>query len=73
LLPGRLLVEEFQQMSREIVQECYRRAAEAKRIADDASTPSEKSDFLEIEHRWLFLARSYETSRDKDRDRHKRC
>jgi hypothetical protein len=24
-------------MSREIVQECYRRAAEAKRIADDAS------------------------------------
>ena len=60
-------------MSREIVQECYRCAAEAKRIADDASTPSEKSDFLEIEHRWLFLARSYETSGDKDRDRHKRC
>jgi len=59
-------------MSREIVQECYRRAAEAKRIADDASTPSEKANFLEIEHRWLFLARSYETSRDKDRDRRKR-
>jgi hypothetical protein len=43
--------------------ECYRRAAEARRIADVATDPSTKADFLEIEQRWLFLARSYEQAR----------
>jgi hypothetical protein len=40
--------------------ECYRRAAEARRIADSATNRPAKADFLAIEQRWLSLARSYE-------------
>jgi hypothetical protein len=40
--------------------ECYRRAAEARRMADRATDRSAKADFLAIEQRWLSLARSYE-------------
>ena len=37
--------------------ECYRRAAEARRMADRATNRHEKEDFLAIEQRWLCLAR----------------
>jgi hypothetical protein len=37
------------------IHDCYRRAAEARRIADAASNPDTKSDFLEFERRWLAL------------------
>jgi hypothetical protein len=40
--------------------ECYRRAAEARRMADRATNRPAKADFLSIEQRWLSLARSYE-------------
>jgi len=40
--------------------ECYRRAAEARRMADRATNPPAKADFRAIEQRWLSLARSYE-------------
>ena len=40
------------------VEECYRRAADARRLSDSAADPSTKSEFLEIEQRWLYLARS---------------
>ena len=40
--------------------DCYRRAAEARRMADRVTNRLEKEDFLAIEHRWLSLARSYE-------------
>ena len=40
--------------------ECYRRAAEARRMADRATNWPAKADFLTIEQRWLALARSYE-------------
>jgi hypothetical protein len=40
--------------------ECYRRAAEARRMADRATNRLAKADFLAIEQRWLSLARSYE-------------
>jgi hypothetical protein len=36
-----------------VVQECYSRAAEARRLAGTAATPAEKADLLEIEQRWL--------------------
>ena len=42
------------------VQEFYRRAAEARRMADRATDRSAKADFLAIEQRWLSLARSCE-------------
>jgi hypothetical protein len=43
----------------ETVQECYRRAKEARRIAEaPETTRAEKADFLEVERRWLSLARS---------------
>jgi hypothetical protein len=40
------------------VEECYRRAADARRLSEAAADPSTKSEFLEIEQRWLYLARS---------------
>ena len=39
--------------------ECYRRAAEARRMADRATDRPAKADFLAIEQRWLSLARRY--------------
>jgi hypothetical protein len=41
------------------VQECYRRAVEARRMADVAATSAERADLLEVERGWLSLARSY--------------
>ena len=40
-----------------VVQECYRRAADAQRMADRATNRLEQEDFLAIEQRWLSLAR----------------
>ena len=40
--------------------ECYRRAAEARRMADRATDRPAKADFLAIEQRWLSQARNYE-------------
>jgi hypothetical protein len=54
-----------------------RRAAEARRLAKTASTPEERSDLLQVERRWLRLARNHEAkaralsqrkSRRTDRD-----
>jgi hypothetical protein len=42
------------------VQECYRRAKEARRIIEaTTTTPAERADFLEVERRWLSLARGH--------------
>jgi hypothetical protein len=41
------------------VLECYRRSAEARRMADAAATSAEKTDLLEVERGWLALAPSY--------------
>lgn len=38
---------------------CYERAAEAKERADATNDPMLKAEFLNIERRWLTLARSY--------------
>jgi hypothetical protein len=43
-----------------LVAEYRRRATEARRMADAASTPAEKKDLLEVERRWLRLARNHE-------------
>ena len=43
-----------------VILECYRRAAEARRMADGATNRPAKADFLAIEQRWLALARGYE-------------
>jgi hypothetical protein len=43
-----------------VILECYRRAAEARRMADGATNQPAKADFLAIEQRWLSLARSHE-------------
>jgi hypothetical protein len=51
-MPGRL--------THDHVNECYQRAAEARRIADAPGIrPAERADLLEVERRWLSLARSY--------------
>jgi hypothetical protein len=61
-----------QEFGEEPSRECYRRAADARRIADVATDPSTKADFLEIEKRWLSLARSYERTGMLKPDRRER-
>ena len=40
------------------IEECFRRAAEARRMAEMADiTSAERADLLEVERRWLSLAR----------------
>ncbi len=41
------------------VRTCHERAVEAKRKADDTSDPALKASYLDMESRWLLLARSY--------------
>ena len=44
-----------------LVEECYRRAAEARRFADaSGAAPAEIRDFLDVERRWLSLARVFQ-------------
>jgi hypothetical protein len=43
----------------EQIRACHERAAEAKRKAQESADPALKADFLALEERWLFLARSY--------------
>jgi hypothetical protein len=47
---GNVVLEQFRA---DAIRDCYRRAAEARRIADANSDT--KSDFLEFERRWLTL------------------
>jgi hypothetical protein len=55
------------------VEECYRRATEARRIADGPGVgEAEKADLLEVERRWLFLARSREPAADQSLTRLRR-
>jgi PAS domain S-box-containing protein len=41
------------------IRACYERAAEAKAKADATNDPMLKAEFLDMEQRWLILARSY--------------
>jgi hypothetical protein len=42
-----------------LVEECYRLADEARRLANmHTVAPDERADLLEVEQRWLSLARS---------------
>ena len=45
---------------KKLAAECRRRAAEAQLMARAGSALSEKRDLLEVERRWLRLARSHE-------------
>jgi len=47
----------LQQLS-EQVRECHRRAAEAKAQAEAIADPAMKRSYLDLEDRWLFMARS---------------
>jgi hypothetical protein len=42
------------------IRECYRHAENCARKAAAQTDAKLKSDFLDLEQRWLFLARSYE-------------
>jgi hypothetical protein len=50
-------------MRREVSDEiahCNHRAHECRAMADDTCNEAVKRDFLDLERRWLLLARSYE-------------
>jgi hypothetical protein len=44
----------------EDISECYRNAEACARRASTESDPELRTDFLDMERRWLSLARSYE-------------
>jgi hypothetical protein len=46
----------------EQIRECYDHAEECARKAAAQTNPALKQDFLDMERRWLSLARSYELS-----------
>ena len=49
----------LQNLSDEI-RECFRRAEECRRLSKTALSQSAIQDYLNMEQRWLNLARSYE-------------
>jgi hypothetical protein len=49
-----------QKSKSDTILEFYRLAAEARRMADATGSPRQKADLLEVEDRWLSLARSQE-------------
>lgn len=46
----------------EQIRDCYEHATECARKAAAQSSPGLKQDFLDMEQRWLALARSFELS-----------
>jgi hypothetical protein len=46
----------------ERVADCYHRASECRAKANDAFNEAARQEYLDIERRWLMLARSYELS-----------
>jgi hypothetical protein len=42
------------------IRECLRHAEHCAQKARDAETPTLRNDFLDLERRWLSLARSYD-------------
>jgi hypothetical protein len=51
----------------EDIRECYQLAKECARRAKAEADPQLRQDFLDMERRWLFLARSYEFTRQLGR------
>jgi hypothetical protein len=48
---------------KQLLEECYRRADEAHRMANAPGVPPEqKADLLVVEQRWLSLARACQTA-----------
>jgi hypothetical protein len=56
-----------QESKADAIAEYYRRASEARRMAETAMDPIEREDFLTIERRWLSLARDH-ASDPEDQD-----
>ena len=59
-----------QESKSDAIVECYRRAAEARRMADTAVDLSERADFLKVEQRWLSLAYEYRAGAQALREQH---
>jgi hypothetical protein len=55
---GMVMLEQFRS---DAIQDCYRRAAEARRTANSASNADARSDFLALERRWLALAHGFDS------------
>jgi hypothetical protein len=50
----------LEQFRSDAINDCYRRAAEARSTAESTSNPHTRSEYLEFERRWLALARGFE-------------
>ena len=51
----------FQKISTQVT-DCYERAGESRARAAAAANENDKTEYLNIERRWIMLARSYELS-----------
>jgi predicted adenine nucleotide alpha hydrolase (AANH) superfamily ATPase len=55
----------LEQFRSDAINDCYRRAAEARRTAEATSNPHTRAEYLEFEHRWLSLARGFEVEGER--------
>ena len=55
----------YKKFNADAIHECSRRAVEARHTAESATDQGTKSDFLEIERRWLFVARCFQSDAAK--------
>jgi hypothetical protein len=56
--PGLVMLEQFRT---DAINDCLRRAEEARRTAEGTSNPHATAEYLEFERRWLSLARGFAT------------
>jgi hypothetical protein len=55
-IPGLIMLAQFRS---DAINDCLRRAEEARRTAEATSNPHTRAEYLEFERRWLSLARGF--------------
>jgi hypothetical protein len=55
-IPGLVMLAQFRS---DAINDCFRRAEEARRTAEATSNPHTRAEYLELERRWRALARGF--------------
>jgi hypothetical protein len=61
-IPGLVMLAQFRS---DAINDCLRRAEEARRTAEATSNPHTRAEYLEFEGRWLSLARGFATEAER--------
>jgi hypothetical protein len=55
----------LEQFRSDAINDCHRRAADARRTAEATCNPHTRAEYLEFEHRWVALARGFATEAER--------